>query len=27
MIRDARTFAEASAQSVQRLVFGVLGMR
>ena len=27
MIRDARTFAEASAQSVQRLVFGALGMR
>ena len=27
IIRDARTFAEASAQSVQRLVFGVLGMR
>ena len=26
MIRDARTFAEASAQSVQRLVFGALGM-
>ena len=27
MIRDARTFAEASAQSVQRLVFGALGLR
>ena len=27
MIRDARTFAEASAQSVQQLVFGALGMR
>ena len=27
MIRDARTFAEASAQSAQRLVFGVLGLR
>ena len=27
MIRDARTFAEASTQSVQRLVFGALGMR
>ena len=27
MIRDARTFAEASAQSAQRLVFGVQGLR
>ena len=27
MVRDARTFAEASAQSVQRLVFGVQGLR
>ena len=27
MIRDARTFAEASAQSAQRLVFGALGLR
>ena len=27
MVRDARTFAEASAQSVQRLVFGALGLR
>ena len=27
MIRDASTFAEASAQSVQRLVFGALGLR
>lgn len=26
MIRDARTFAEASAQSAQRLVFGALGI-
>ena len=27
MIRDARTFAEASVQSAQRLVFGALGLR
>lgn len=27
MIRDSRTFAEAGAQSVQRLVFGALGIR
>ena len=27
MIRDARTFAEAGAQSVQRLVFSALGLR
>ena len=27
MVRDSRTFAEAGAQSVQRLVFGVLGLR
>jgi len=27
MIRDSRTFAEASVQSAQRLVFGVLGLR
>lgn len=27
MIKDARTFAEASAQSVQRLVFSALGLR
>ena len=27
MIRDARTFAQASAQSAQRLVFGALGIR
>lgn len=27
MVRDARTFAEASIQSVQRLVFGALGLR
>ena len=27
MIRDSRTFAEAGVQSVQRLVFGALGMR
>ena len=27
MIRDALTFAEAGAQSVQRLVFGALGIR
>ena len=27
MVRDARTFAEAGTQSVQRLVFGALGLR
>ena len=27
MVRDARTFAEAGTQSVQRLVFGTLGLR
>ena len=27
MVRDARTFAEAGVQSVQRLVFGTLGLR